>query len=89
MLAVSLVDVICFGSGDRDGLKNLDNYLLKNSQEALYPTPLKQFTVMNETNFSVGEEEREAANDGEDPAEEEGGIRSFLHIFNQRCSSSV
>ena len=37
---------------------------------------------MNETNFSVGEEEREAADHGEDPAEEGregGGTPSFVH----------
>ena len=38
---------------------------------------LKQFRVMimNETNFSVGEEERQAADHGEDPVREEKGGR--------------
>ena len=55
------------------------------------------------TNFSVGEEEREAANHGEDPTEggREAGFLGFSELctryrrrfgvtaLNQRCSSSV
>ena len=42
---------------------------------------------MNETNFSVGEEERQAAHHGEDPGErdegEVGGRRTTWAFFNK------